>query len=320
MRILPVLTRCCTALAAALTAVTPTLSLAQSFPARPLSIVVTLPAGSTVDVLARSLGQQFSARLKQSVIVENKPGAGLMLGMQAVAAAPADGHMLAFTPVTPLTIQPHRTKTSYALESFVPLCQTFENVFFLAVPQSSPVSDARALLARLKAEPGKLRYGHSGTGSAPHLMAEEMWRDLGLKATDVPYRGETAFGPDLVAGVLDAGMVTTSLLQQLKFRPLVVFASERSKAFPDVPTTAELGATVTPSAYGGLFVRAGTPADVVSKLETLCKESIASAPYQAQAESLQQNGTYLDRASFGKRLTADANSKRKLLSELKLTE
>lgn len=293
---------------------------AQSFPARPVNIVVTLPAGSTVDVLARSLAQQLSVRLKQSVVVENKTGAGLMLGMQAVAAAPADGHTLAFTPVTPLTIQPHRTKTGYALDSFVPLCQTFENVFFLAVPQSSPLSDARALLARLKAEPGKLRYGHSGTGSAPHLMAEEMWRALGLSATDVPYRGETAFGPDLVAGVLDAGMVTTSMLQQLKFRPLVVFAPERSRAFPDVPTTAELGAHVTPSAYGGLFVRAGTPPEVVGRLEGLCKEAIASPAYQSQADALQQNGTYLDRAAFTRRLTDDANSKRKLLTELKLHE
>ncbi|WP_167784770.1 Bug family tripartite tricarboxylate transporter substrate binding protein [Ramlibacter rhizophilus] len=293
---------------------------AQDYPQRPVSIVVTLPPGSTVDVLARAFGQQLSQRLKQSVVVENKPGAGLMLGMQNVAAAPADGHMLAFTPVTPLTIQPHRTKTSYAMDSFVPLCQTFENVFFLAVPSSSPHTSAKGVLEHLKAQPGKLRYGHSGTGSAPHLMAEEMWRSLGVSATDVPYRGETAFGPDLMAGVLDAGMVTTSMLQQLKFRPLAVFAPERSKAFPDVPTTAELGAKVLPSAYGGLFVRAGTAPEVVSRLEGLCKDIVATPAYQKQAETLQQNATYLDRDAFARRLTDDAQAKGKLLSQLKLRD
>lgn len=307
-------------LAGAVLAIAP-LAMAQNYPSKPVSIVVTLPPGSTVDGLARVFAQQLSARLKESVVVENKAGAGLMLGMQAVANAPADGHMLAFTPVTPLSIQTHRHKnTGYAMDSFVPLCQTFENIFFLAVSPKSDTKDVRTLLARLKKEPGKFNYGHSGSGSAPHLMAEEFWKDVGVTATDIPYKGETAFLPDLVAGSLEGGMVTTSALQQHKFRPLVVFGNERSKAFPEVPTAAELHASVPPSGYGGVFVRKGTPPEVVSRLEGMCRDIVASPEYQKQADALQQQATYLDRAQFTRRLGSDHESKGRLLSTLKIKD
>ena len=294
---------------------------AQSYPTRAVTIVTTLPAGSTVDALARTFGQQLAATLKQPVIVDNKAGAGLMLGMQAVAQAPANGYTLAFTPATPLTIQTHRHKSAgYTLKGFVPLCQSFENVFFLAVTPKSELKDMASLLARLKKTPGQFTYGHSGQGSAPHLMAEEFWRDLGVSATDVPYKGETAFLPDLLSGAVEGGMVTTTAIQQNKFRPLVAFSNSRSKAFPDVPTAAELGAKVMPSAYGGVFVRTGTPVEVVARLEAACKEIVASPVYQQQAETLQQNATYLDREGFQRRLVADHESKGRLLSVLKLKD
>lgn len=311
----------CAAVTFALFAGVTTVAAAEKYPAKPVTIVTTLPAGSTVDGLARVFGQQLSTRLKESVVVENKTGAGLMLGMQAVANAPADGHTLAFTPVTPLSIQTHRQKNAgYTLDSFVPLCQTFENIFFLAVSPRSDLKDVRALLARLKREPGKFGYGHSGAGSAPHLMAEEFWRELGVSATDVPYRGETAFLPDLLAGAVEGGMVTTAALQQHGFKPLVAFSTTRSKAFPDVPTATELGAQVTPSGYGGAFVRKGTPPELVTQLEALCREIVASPAYQQKAEALQQNATYLDRTAFAKRLTADHASKGKLLPQLRIKE
>lgn len=296
-------------------------AIAEKFPTKPVTIVTTLPAGSTVDGLARVFAQQLSTHLKESVLVDNKTGAGLMLGMQAVVNAPADGHTLAFTPVTPLSIQTIRHKNAgYTVDSFVPLCQTFENIFFLAVSPKSDIKDARALIDRLKKEPGKFGYGHSGSGSAPHLMAAELWRELGVSATDVPYRGETAFLPDLVAGSVEGGMVTTAALQQHGFRPLVVFAATRSKAFPDVPTAAELGAKVTPSGYGGVFMRRDTPPELVTRLEGTCRDIVASPAYQQKAEALQQNATYLDKTAFSARLAADHASKAKLLPQLNLKE
>lgn len=294
---------------------------AQGYPSKPVTLLTPLPPGSTVDVLARAFSQQLSTRLKVPVVVESKAGAGLMIAMQSAANAPADGHTLVFTPVTPLSIQTHRHKNAgYTLDSFVPLCQTFENIFFLAVSAKSEAKDVRSLVARLKREPGSFAYGHSGAGSAPHLMAEEFWRDLGVSASDIPYRGETAFLPDLLAGSIEGGMVTTAALSQHKYRPLVVFSDARSKAFPDVPTAAELGAKVLPSAYGGLFVRKGTAPETIAALEASCKDIVESPAYQQQAEALFQNATYLNRTASTKRLAADHESKGRLLSVIQLKE
>ena len=296
-------------------------ALAQAFPTKPLTAVVTLPPGSTIDVLARAFALQLESRLKQPMVIDNKPGAGLMLGMQVVQAAPADGYMLAFTPATPLTIQPHRTKKlPYAADGFIPVCQTFENTFMVAVPASSPFKDFKSFLAEAKAHPGKLRYGHSGTGSTPHLMAAELWRDLGVTLSDIPYRGETAYVPGLIAGDIEAGIVTSSLAQQQKLRPLLVFSKEHSKWFPDVPTTTDLGYNIPPAGYGGIFVRTGTPAAVVEKLETTCREVVNSAAYQTAAENLLQSATYLDRKAFSARIADESKSKAKLLSILNLPE
>lgn len=294
---------------------------AQDFPSRPLTVVLTLPAGSTVDVLARTFGKELQARLGQAVVVDNKAGAGLILGMQAVAAAPADGYTMAFTPATPVTIQLHRgRKLSYSRDTFIPVCQTFENVFFLAVPPSSPIKDFKSFMQQAQARPGGIRYGHSGTASSPHLMGAELGREAGVTLADIPYRGETAFVADLMTGQVEAGMVTTALATQQKLRPLVVFADKRSKWFPDVPTVAELGYHVPASGYGGLFVRAGTPAPALAKLEAECSTIVHGPAYQATAESVFQNATYLSRSDFTRRLDDDSQSKAKLLSILNLPE
>ncbi len=120
-------------------------AVAQSYPSKPVTILTTLPPGSTVDVLARVFGQQLAGRLKDPVVVENKAGAGLMIGMQSAVNAPADGHTLVFTPVTPLSIQTHRHKNAgYTVDSFVPLCQTFENIReheLNAIPKRIDVSE-----------------------------------------------------------------------------------------------------------------------------------------------------------------------------------
>ncbi len=293
----------------------------QEFPRKPLTAIVTLPPGSTVDVLARIFSQQIESRLKQPMVVENKPGAGLMLGMQVVQAAPADGYMMAFTPATPLTIQPHRTKKlPYAADGFIPVCQTFENTFMVAVPANSPYKDFKSFLAAAKANPGKIRYGHSGTGSSPHLMAAELWRDLGVSILDIPYRGETVFIPSLQVGDIEAGIVTTSLAQQQKLRPLIVFSKEKSKWFPGVPTTTELGYDIPAAGYGGIFVRTGTSSAVVEALEATCRDIVNSTAYQAAAENLLQSATYLDRKAFSMRISDESKSKARLLSVLNLPE
>jgi len=310
-----------TAVLAVALAAAATVARAQDYPARPIQMLVPFPPGGIVDIMARGFAQPFDARLGQRVLVVNRPGGGLTIGMVALAQAPADGYTVIYSPATPISIQPHRMKTlAYTRESVIPICQTFENMFYVAVGPKSPFQDFQSLIAYAKANPGKLRYVTPGIASSPHLAGAELWRKAGVELTDVPYAGEASGFPHLLTGEVDLGIITTSGVASQKLRPLAVFATERVKRYPDVPTVAELGFPILPSGYGGLFVRAGTPAPIVARLEAACREASADPGYQDLAEKQFQQSSYLDREAFTARLDADYKSKAALIPTLKLPE
>lgn len=294
---------------------------AENYPTHAVQIIVSLPAGSGTDILARLMGQALAAKFDKPFLVVNRPGADLTIAMGAVASAAADGHTMAFTPVTPIVIQPQRRKDlPYARDSFVPVCQTFENVFYVGVGPKSKFQDIQSLLAYAKANPGKLRYGHSGVAGGPHLAGAEFWRKAGVQLTDIPYPGEPAYAPHLVSGELDIGIVTTNLVISQRLTPLAVFSAEREKAYPNVPTVGELGHPVTSVSYGGLLVRTGTAPAIVSTLEVACREVVNSPTYQEMAAKQRARVHYLDRPGFAARIDADIRSVASLLRELKLQE
>lgn len=294
---------------------------AQDFPVRPLQMVMPFPPGGIVDIMGRGFAQALGARLGQQVLVVNRPGAGLTIGMAAVGQAPADGHTMIYTPVTPITIQPHRMKNlSYTREQFIPLCQVYESLFFVAVGPKSPFQDLASLLAFARANPGKLRYATPGIGSSPHLAGAELWQKAGVQLTDVPYAGEIQAMPSLVSGDIDLGIVTTTGVNMGKLRPLAVYADERFAAYPNVPTLAEAGLPVLPSGYGGIFIRADTPAPIVGRLATACREAAADPAYRDLATRQFQLSNYVDRAGFSARIEADFRAKAALLPTLKLPE
>jgi tripartite-type tricarboxylate transporter receptor subunit TctC len=295
---------------------------AQEYPsARPIQMLVPFPPGGIVDIMARGFAQPFDARVGQRVLVVNRPGGGLTIGMVGLAQAPADGYTVLYSPVTPITIQPHRMKNlAYTRETIVPICQTFENMFYVAVGPKSPFQNFQSLVAYAKANPGKLRYATAGVASSPHLAGAELWRKAGVDLTDVPYAGEAPSFPHLLAGEIDLGIITTSGVASQNLRPLAVFSAERVKRYPDVPTVAELGYPILPSGYGGLFVRAGTPAAVIARLEAACRDAAADPAYQELAERQFQQSSYLDREAFTARLDADYKAKATLIPTLKLPE
>jgi len=292
---------------------------AENYPERTIQMLVSLPAGTTPDILGRGLAQGFDDQLGQRVVVENRDGGGQVIAMNVASSAAADGYTLVLTPVAPVTIQLHRMKLPYTDKTFVPVCQTFENVFFLAVSPSSPYQDLKSFMTYAKSHPGKLRYGHSGLASSPHLMGAQLWQQAGLQVTDVPYRGESGYVVNLLAGELDAGIASTSLVTSHKLRPLVVFSDKRSANFPDVPTAAEMGFDVSASGYGGLFARAEISTAVLRKLEQTCKAVVNSKRYQALADKLYQESTYLDSAEFSARIAQDSRIKAGLLKTLGLS-
>lgn len=293
----------------------------EDYPTRAVQMIVSLPAGSGTDILARVMGQAFAAKFDRPFLVVNRPGADLTIAMGALAGAPADGHTVVFSPVTPIVIQPQRRKDlPYSRDSFVPICQTFENVFHVGVGPKSQFHDIQALLAYGKSNPGKLRYGHSGVAGGPHLAGAEFWRKAGVELTDIPYPGEPAYAPHLVSGELDIGIVTTNLVISQKLIPLAVFSSEREKAYPNEPTVGELGFPVTSVSYGGLLVRAGTPPAIISTLESACREVVNSPAYQEMGAKQRAKVTFLDRSGFAARIDADIRSVANTLRELKLQE
>jgi tripartite-type tricarboxylate transporter receptor subunit TctC len=292
---------------------------AQDYPAKPVQLIIPFPPGGSVDIMGRGFAQAFDSKLSQRVIVQNRGGAGMTIGMAALVQAPPDGYTVLYSPVTPISIQLHRMKgLTYTRESVIPVCQTFENLFYVAVGPKSPFNSIQQLLDFAKANPGKLRFGVPGLGGSPHLAAAELWMKTGVQMTDVPYPGEIVFAPHLLTNEIDLGIATTTLVVSQRLRPLAVYAAERQKLFPNVPTVAELGHPIIPSGYGGLFVRANTPAPVVARLEQACRDATADPSYRTLTEKQFQQADYLDRAAFTARLDADMKAKATLIPTLKI--
>ncbi len=244
----------------------------DAFPSRPIKIVVPYSAGGPADLLARGVAEKLAPRLGQSVVIENKPGAGGHTGAEQVAKGAADGYTLVLATIAhngAVKLYPNlRYDPAKELKPVVLLA---EAPSILIVKQDLPVKSVQELLALAKAQPGKLTYGSAGSGSAMH-MAAELFRSMAkVDYVHVPYRGGAPAMVDLLGGQID--MLFESLgtahaqLKSGKIRPLAVTGTTRSPTLPDVPTVAEAGVSGYSSVpWYTLSVPSGTPAAVVSKL------------------------------------------------------
>ncbi|MBL0419120.1 tripartite tricarboxylate transporter substrate binding protein [Ramlibacter sp. AW1] len=295
-----------------------TVAHAQSYPTRPIQLLIPFPAGAPVDALARAFGQAFSKHVGQNVVVMNREGGSTTVAWNALLNSPADGYNVLYGPVTALTVHPHWMKgLQYKPEQFTPVCQTFENIFVLAGAPNSP-DTLDKVLAQAKAKPASLTYAHPGVSSSPHLAGAELFQRAGVQATDVPFRGEAAMIGQLRASEVDLGVVTTGFAISQALKPIVVFSEKRLPAFPQAPTAREAGYPVTPSGYGGLFVRADTPEPVIARIEESCRAAVADPAFKEMAQRLYQDAEFLGRSAFAARLNADAKSKADLLKTVKL--
>jgi tripartite-type tricarboxylate transporter receptor subunit TctC len=188
---------------AALMALGCTLAAAQEpFPSRPLTLINPWAAGSSTDVMARTLAEEFRKQLGQSVVVVSRDGGSGVIGMNVLAQAPADGLTLAFTPMTPITVQPHYVKgLKLGPDSVQPLCGVTENILGVSVRADSPFKTIGELVAAAKK--GSLSYGSPGPNSAPFLAMDQLERDQGLRLVHVPYKGDAGSIQELLAGRLD---------------------------------------------------------------------------------------------------------------------
>lgn len=282
--------------AAALLALAPGLygpaALAQAYPDKPLRILVGASPGGGTDILARVLADKFGTSFKQSVVVENRPGASNTIAAELTARAPADGATLLLATNTAQAVAPHMLKLKYdPLKDLQPvgLVAVMPNV--LVVSANSPYKSVKELVAAMAEKPGTFKYASSGIGSTQHIGGEAFSLATGVKAIHIPYKGSSQAHIDIIAGDVDMMFdSTSSAMGQIragKLRALAVSAPKRSGELPEVPTLAELGiAGADVSTWYGLYVTAGTPKAAVDKLTAELVRSLKLADVQARIKSL----------------------------------
>jgi tripartite-type tricarboxylate transporter receptor subunit TctC len=247
----------------------------QNYPTRPLRVVVFLPPGGAADVLARVMGQKLGDLLGQTVVIDNRPGSGGVIGTNVVAKAAPDGYTILHSGITTHGIGPHLyTNLPYdPIKDFVPIVLAGSAPVFLMAHVQVPVKSVADVIALAKSKPAAISFGSPGTGSAPHLVGELFKIVTGIPSQHIPYKGSGTGAPALASGEVpvffDAIAGHQAFVRTGRVRPLAVTGAARSSAYPDVPTMNEAGvAKVDGSAWYGWQAPAGTPAYIVKKLNT----------------------------------------------------
>lgn len=246
---------------------------AADWPQRPVTLYLGFPPGTSTDMVARLLGEQFSRRWGQPVIVENKPGVGGSLGAAAAARMPPDGYTLLLSASGPMSINPHVYKdVGYdSTRSFAPITQTTWLPYALVVRPDFKARTLQELIALARSEPGKLTYASTGVGTNSHLIMAILQAKTGMKLTHVPYKGSSQSQADVLGGNVDMTFDTLAselaMIQSKRLLPLAVSKAQRTDLAPDVPTVAEQGfPNFEVGAWLGLFAPAGTPDAIVRKV------------------------------------------------------
>ncbi|MDB5818487.1 MAG: transporter substrate-binding protein [Rhizobacter sp.] len=260
------------ALLAAASALAPLTACAQDYPNKPLRMVVPFPPGGATDIMARSIADKLAPRLGQTVVVDNRPGAGTMLASEIVARAPADGYTILLAASSLGTAPLIFDKPNYdAIKSFAPVTQVASVVHVLEVNASLPVKNVAELIDYLKKNPGKVNYGSTGIGTSTHLEAELFKSTANVFMVHIPYKGSTPALTDLLGGQLgvmfDALGSSGPFIKDGKLRALAVTTAKRSQSIPELPTVAESGLPgYEAMPWLGFVAPAGTPPAVVDRL------------------------------------------------------
>ncbi|WP_233506328.1 tripartite tricarboxylate transporter substrate binding protein [Comamonas sp. AG1104] len=267
-------------------------AIAQSFPSKPITLIVPFPAGGTTDVLARSLGDRLSRSWGQPVIVDNRPGVGATLGASMVAKSKPDGYTLLIGAVHHTIATSVYPKLSYDFQKdFAPITVIAMVPNVLVINPRVPAKNVADLVALAKAQPGKLSYGSNGNGTAQHLIGTQFTNMTGTQILHVPYKGSGPLATDLLGGQISMSFDTiTPVLSHIKagkLTALAVTTDKRSPALPDVPTLDEAGLKgFNLGTWFGVLAPAATPKDVVSKLNAEMVKIIHSPEFRQKMEEI----------------------------------
>lgn len=300
---------------------------AWGWPDKPVKIVVPFAPGGATDVVSRLLGQKLSEVWKQSVVVENRAGAGGNVGADLVTKAPADGYTLLMTSGSIVTVNPHLyTKMPFnADKDLLPITNVAQGPMLIAVNPALPVKNLKELIAYAKANPGKLNMGSAGIGTQTHMVGENFAYAAGISFTHVPYRGEGPAWADLVGGQINlitgnlaAGM---SFAEQKRVRPLAVTGPERTQQLPDVPTASQAGVPgFVSTGWFGLMAPAGTPEAVLRQVYQDTAKVLDSTEMRARLFVLGMTPVANTPVAFAKQIRDESVVWAKVVSERKLKQ
>jgi tripartite-type tricarboxylate transporter receptor subunit TctC len=295
---------------------------AQEFPDRPIQLVVPLPPGGSVDALGRELATQLTKQWKQSVVVDNKPGASNIIGAGFVARAPKDGYT-ALLGVSGLASLPNLyRKLPFDIErDFVPVSLVAQMPFVIVVPASSPANSLPEFIALAKASPAKLTYGSYGNGTAPHLAAAKLASQAGIDLVHVPYKGSAPALTDLVAGrlsmmIMDIGPIVP-YVKAGKLKALAVTSLEHTPLLPELATVSESGLRgYEAGGWFGIFLPSGTPTAVVDKYHRELEAVLATPEVKRYIFDLGLQAATSSPAQLAERLKTDTAATGILIKKL----
>jgi tripartite-type tricarboxylate transporter receptor subunit TctC len=301
------------ALLAAVVLLVATAAVAETYPSRPIRIIVPTPAGGPVDVMARLIANALPAQIGQNVVVENKPGAGNTIGSKLAAQADPDGYTLMVSAASGLIMSPMIIKSAgYDALSFAPVALIAETPQVLVINPQLPFKSVAELVAYAKANPGKLNYSTGGIGTLPHLNAELFKSVSGADIVHVPYKGGGPSLTGVVAGEVQMTFDTLATSLQLvragQLRALAIVGPQRAPDLPDVPAMPEVGfPAVTSGAWTALLAPKGTPPEIIAKLNAAVNAALKAEPMKsalAKIGAQPRGGTPQDLAAHMARETA----------------
>ena len=288
-------------------------ALAQSFPSRPIRVVVPFPPGGGTDVVARTVAPRMSELLGQPIVVENRAGAGGNVGTEAVAKAPADGYtLLVASAATAINNTLAKTISWDLAKDFAPVVLLVINQSLLVAHPSVPVSSVKELIVLAKAQPGQITYASYGNGSSAHLVAELFKMMAGVDLLHVPYKGAAPAVNDLIGGQVNVIFADVAAVlphvKSGKAKPLGIGSTRRVDGLPDVPTIAEAGVPgFEGGGFLGLVAPAGTPAEAIAALNAAAAKTLAVPEVRERLNALASIPVGESPAYFGRFLRTEVD-------------
>lgn len=300
-------------------------SMAQTYPSKPIKLIIPFPAGGATDIVGRVVAQQLGVELGQTVVVDNRAGAAGVIGSESVARAAPDGYTILLSTSSTHTIGPIlNPKIPYSpIKDFTPIMYLAASPQVVVVPLSSPAKTMPELIDYIKKNPGKLNFGSAGTGGIPHLSTERFLAMTGTKMTHVPYKGTALAMPDLMAGRLDLmfDSISVSLphIRDGKVRALAVTSPKPSSVAPDIPTLSQFVPGYESLTWFGVFGPAGLPAAIQDKLNQALNKAIQNPALLAQFAKLGFDAAGGTPAEFAKKMADETVMWRKVITDGNIT-